>query len=53
MTLAAALTSGIVIVSGDVYVCATCGRYLCWYLGKYHFQEDCHCNDEKLISLIQ
>jgi hypothetical protein len=50
MTLPEALTSGIVTVSGDIYVCATCGRYLCWYLGKLHFQADCHCHDAKLES---
>ena len=50
MILADALTQQIVIVSGDTYVCATCGRYLCWYMGKLHFHEECHCHDDKINS---
>jgi hypothetical protein len=50
MTLEQALTNKIVIPKPYdnqwVYFCATCGKYLCYYLGKYCFQ--CSCHDDKL-----
>lgn len=51
MTLAEALTRRIVIPQSNgwmwLYVCARCGCYLCWYLGKLHFS--CECNNPQEI----
>ena len=52
MTLPEAITRHIVTpgtVDGyAVWLCKTCGQYLCWYLGKLHFT--CTCHDRELAE---
>jgi hypothetical protein len=51
LTLHEALTARLVhagLADGEVcWLCSNCGRYLCWYLGKLHFQCECHADKLK------